>query len=349
MPTPSPPVSLRTRRARRVRTSPQRRSSGSRSLRSCEGASDEFASCGDRHPHGWPPDAARIPYYLTVGEVNPRSVTLIDPTRPPGALRLSDLWEYRELLYFLVWRDIKVRYKQTVLGAAWAILQPLMTAVVFSIFFGRLAGIPSDGLPYPLFSYAGLLAWTFFAQGLAQASASVVGSAQLITKVYFPRLVIPLAAVSAGFVDLAVALPVLVAFMWHYGVWPGVAALAVPLLVLLAFATTVGVGLWIAALNVQYRDVRYVLPFVVQLWLFVTPVIYPTRTVGSYLASAGAPVWIVGLNPMAGVVEGFRWTLLGSPSASGALIGASVATSLVLLLSGALYFRRVERSFADVV
>jgi lipopolysaccharide transport system permease protein len=279
----------------------------------------------------------------------PAPVVAIERTRGLGHLRLAELWAYRELLYFLVWRDVKVRYKQTVLGAAWAILQPLLTAVVFTLFFGRLAGIPSDGMPYPLFSYVGLLAWTFFAQGLTQSSASVVGSAQLITKVYFPRLVIPVAAVLSGFVDLAVAFPVVFVMMWHYGVWPGLAVLVLPCLALLGLVAAVGVGLWLSALNVKYRDVRYVVPFLVQIWLFVTPVIYPASTVAAYLKRWGIPAWILGLNPMAGVVEGFRWALLGAPTGPGPLIASSAVTGLVLLVSGTLYFRSVERSFADVV
>jgi lipopolysaccharide transport system permease protein len=220
---------------------------------------------------------------------------------------------------------------------------------VFTIFFGRLAGIASDGLPYPLFSYTGLLVWTFFSQGLSQSSNSVVGSAQLITKVYFPRLVIPIAAVLSGLVDLAVALPVLAAMMWYYGIWPGVAVLAVPFLALLALVAATGVGLWLSALNVEYRDVRYVVPFLVQLWLFVTPVIYPANILAPRLQRLGLPAWLWGVNPMAGVVEGFRWAVLDAPTSPGPLIAASTVTGLALLLSGAWYFRRVERSFADVV
>ena len=279
----------------------------------------------------------------------PLPLVVIEPTRGLAAIRLGELWAYRELLYFLVWRDVKVRYKQTALGAAWAILQPLMTAVVFTIFFGRLAGIASDGLPYPLFSYAGLLVWTFFAQGLSQSSNSVVGSAQLITKVYFPRLVIPIAAVLSGLVDFAVALPVLVAMMWYYGIWPGVAVLTVPLFVLLALVAAIGVGLWLSALNVEYRDVRYVVPFLVQLWLFVTPVIYPASVLAPRLQRLGLPAWSWGINPMAGVVEGFRWAMLDASTSPGPLIAASAVSGFVLLFSGACYFRRVERSFADVV
>jgi lipopolysaccharide transport system permease protein len=284
-----------------------------------------------------------------MSSAEPLPLVVIEPTRGLAALRLGELWAYRELLYFLVWRDVKVRYKQTALGAAWAILQPLMTAVVFTIFFGRLAGIASDGLPYPLFSYAGLLVWTFFAQGLSQSSNSVVGSAQLITKVYFPRLVIPIAAVLSGLVDLAVALPVLAAMLWYYGIWPGAAVLTVPLLALLALVAVTGVGLWLSALNVEYRDVRYVVPFLVQLWLFVTPVIYPASVLAPRLQRLGLPAWSWGLNPMAGVVEGFRWAMLDAPTSPGPLIAASAVTGFVLLFSGAWYFRRVERSFADVV
>lgn len=284
-----------------------------------------------------------------MSSAEPLPLVVIEPTRGLAALRLRELWAYRELLYFLVWRDVKVRYKQTALGAAWAILQPLMTAVVFTIFFGRLAGIASDGLPYPLFSYAGLLVWTFFAQGLSQSSNSVVGSAQLITKVYFPRLVIPIAAVLSGLVDLAVALPVLAAMLWYYGIWPGAAVLAVPLFALLALVAATGVGLWLSALNVEYRDVRYVVPFLVQLWLFVTPVIYPASVLAPRLQRLGLPAWSWGINPMAGVVEGFRWAMLDAPTSPGPLIAASAVTGFVLLFSGAWYFRRVERSFADVV
>jgi lipopolysaccharide transport system permease protein len=270
-----------------------------------------------------------------------------------GAGRLSfglrDLWSYRELLYFLIWRDVKVRYKQTVLGAAWAILEPLLTALVFTLFFGRLAGIPSEGLPYPLFAYTGLLAWTFFAQGLTQSAASLVGSANLITKVYFPRLVIPLSSVLAGLVDLAVALPVLGVFLLWYRHSPGAELLFFPLFLLLALLTAAGVGVWLAALNVEYRDVRYVVPFLVQLWLFVTPVIYPVSVVVRQLERLGLPGWLAGVNPMAGVVEGFRWSLLGAPPLAPGLLAASVAAAALVAVTGALYFRRVERSFADVV
>jgi lipopolysaccharide transport system permease protein len=276
-------------------------------------------------------------------------MVLIEPTRGWTSLRLGDVWEYRELLFFLVWRDVKVRYKQTVLGAAWAILQPLMTMVVFTIFFGNLAGVGSDGLPYPIFSYAALLPWTFFAQGLSQSSDSLVASANLVRKVYFPRLVIPAASVLAGVVDFAIAFVVLFALMAYYGIWPSAAVVFLPLLLLLAFATALGVGMWLSALNVQFRDVRYVLPFFIQLWLFITPVIYPASRVTTKLAKLGLPAWIYGLNPMVGVVEGFRWSLLGVGTRPGPVIFASAAVTAVLVLSGAFYFRRMERTFADVV
>lgn len=270
-------------------------------------------------------------------------VTVIRPSRGWTSLKLGDLWEYRELLYFLTWRDIKVRYKQTALGATWAILQPLATMVVFSLFFGKLAHVPSDGVPYPLFSLAALVPWTFFANGMGQAAGSVVGSQQLVTKVYFPRLTIPLATVLAGLLDLAIALVVLLAMMLYFGRLPTAAALWIGPLSCLAIAAALGVGLWLAALNVQYRDVKYVVPFLTQLWLFATPVAYPTSLL--------APRWrlVYALNPMVGVVEGFRWALVGRGPAPWSLIAISSAASLLLLAGGALYFRRMERTFADVV
>jgi lipopolysaccharide transport system permease protein len=283
------------------------------------------------------------------GSAAPATPLIIRPSRGWISLNLREVWGYHELLYFLVWRDVKVRYKQTALGAAWAILQPLLTMVVFTIFFGRLSGIGSEGVPYPIFSYAGLLPWTFFAQGLSQSSDSLVGSSNLIRKVFFPRLVIPLAAVLGAGVDFAVAFIVLLAMMAHYSIWPSIAVLALPLLLGLAFATALGTGLWLSALNVRFRDVRYVVPFFVQLWLFVTPVIYPTSRVTEMLGRLGLPAWLYGLNPMAGVVAGFRWLLLGTGKYPGELIVASAAISLVLLVSGAFYFRRVEQSFADVI
>ncbi|HYT32128.1 MAG TPA: ABC transporter permease [Thermoanaerobaculia bacterium] len=282
------------------------------------------------------------------GSAAPPAPLIIRPSRGWISLKLTEFWEYRELLYFLIWRDVKVRYKQTILGAAWAILQPVATMVVFTIFFGRLANVGSDGLPYPLFSYAGLLPWTFFAQALSGSSDSLVGSSNLLKKVYFPRLVIPASSALAPIVDFAIALLVLIAMMVHYNVWPTAAVFYLPFLLLLAFGTALGVGMWLSALNVQYRDVRYVVPFFVQLWLFVTPVIYPMSRVTKKLHEMGLPDWIYGLNPMAGVVEGFRWALLGTGTQPGGVVLASAGVTLLLLASGAFYFRRMEKTFADV-
>jgi lipopolysaccharide transport system permease protein len=270
-------------------------------------------------------------------------VSEIAPSRGWVALKLRELWAYRELLYFLVWRDIKVRYKQTALGAAWAIIQPFFTMVVFSVFFGSLAKMPSDGIPYPIFAFAALVPWTFFANGLTQASNSLVGNSALIKKVYFPRLAIPIAGVLSNLVDFALAFVVLLLMMVYFKIWPTVAILWLPLLLLLAFVTALGVGLWFSALNVEFRDVRYVVPFLTQFWMFATPVAYPSSLLHEPWRT------LYGLNPMAGVVEGFRWALLGNANAPGPLIWASAAAALVILVSGAFYFRRMERTFADVV
>lgn len=276
-------------------------------------------------------------------------VTIIEPSRGWVALRLDELWEHRELLYFFVWRDVKVRYKQTALGAAWAVLQPLLTMLIFTIFFGRMAGIGSEGMPYPIFSYAGLLPWTFFSQGLGQASNSLVGSASLLKKVYFPRLIVPLSSVLGGLVDFAVAFVVLIGMMFWYGVQPGLGLLLLPVLLLLAAASALGAGLFLSAVNVEFRDVRYVMPFFIQLLLFVTPVIYPASKVTAKLEELGLPGWLYGLNPMAGVVQGFRWALLGSGMNPGPLLAAGSAVTVLLLAGGLLYFRRMERTFADIV
>lgn len=270
-------------------------------------------------------------------------VTRIRPSRGRVSLNLRELWDYRELLWFLVWRDVKVRYKQTVLGAGWAILQPIATMVVCSLFFGRLAGMPSDGLPYPVFSFAALVPWTFFSQGLSQSANSLVGSHNLITKVYFPRLAIPISTVLAGLVDFALAFAVLLVMMLAYGIVPGPEVVALAPLLLLAFVTSLGAGLWLSALNVQYRDVRYIVPFLTQLWLFLTPIAYPSSLLGEPWRT------VYGLNPMAGVVEGFRWALLGTAEPPGPMLAASVLAALALLAGGALYFRRTERTFADVI
>jgi lipopolysaccharide transport system permease protein len=270
-------------------------------------------------------------------------VLRIEPSKGWVSLMLHELWEYRELLYFLTWRDIKVRYKQTALGAAWAIIQPLFTMLVFSLFFGRLAKVPSDGIPYPIFAFTALVPWTFFVNGLAQSSNSLVGSSNLITKVYFPRLTIPISAVLSGVVDFAIAFLVLLGMMAWYRVMPSLNMLWLPLFLLLAFVTALGVGLWLSALNVQYRDVRYILPFVTQFWMFATPIAYPS----TLLTEPWRTVY--GLNPMVGVVEGFRWALLGAGTAPGPMILVSSVASLLILIGGALYFRRMEKTFADVV
>ena len=270
-------------------------------------------------------------------------VTVIRPSRGWISLNLRDLWEYRELLYFLTWRDIKVRYKQTVLGAAWAIIQPFLTMIVFSLFFGRLAKMPSDGIPYPIFSYAALVPWTFFANGLSQSSSSLVASANLIKKVYFPRLVVPISAVISGGVDFALAFVVLLGMMLFYGIVPTAAVVWLPLLLLLALVTSLGVGLWLTAMNVQFRDVRYAIPFLVQAWMFATPIAYPSSLLDEPWRT------LYGINPMAGVIEGFRWALLGTETAPGPIILVSALMAVGLLVSGAYYFRRMEKTFADVV
>lgn len=270
-------------------------------------------------------------------------VVHIEPTRGWVSLGLKELWAYRELLYFFVWRDIKVRYKQTILGAAWAIIQPFFTMIVFSLFFGRLAQVPSDGLPYPIFSYAALVPWTFFATGVSQASNTLVANANMVKKIYFPRLTMPIATVLAGVVDFVLAFIVLLGMLFYYEVVPTINVLWLPLFLLLALVTAVGVSLWLAALNVQFRDVRYIVPFIVQFWLFITPI--------AYSSSLLSEPWrtLYGINPMAGVVEGFRWALLGTDTAPGPIIAVSTLVAIVLLLSGILYFRRMEKSFADVV
>jgi lipopolysaccharide transport system permease protein len=274
----------------------------------------------------------------------PLTVTTVRPSRGWLGVNLRELWRYRELIYFLIWRDVKVRYKQTLLGAAWAILKPFFSMVVFSIIFGTLARIPTDEVPPPLFYYAGLLPWVFFQDGISKASTSLVTGRNLITKVYFPRLAIPLSSVIAGLVDFVLAFLVLIGMMVYYGYRPTSAIWTLPLFMLLALITSLGGGLWLAALNVAYRDIGYVTPFLVQAWLYASPVVYSaTLITGDY--------WqlIYGLNPMAGVVQGFRWAILGVGQPPSSFLAASVAVALLLLISGALYFRRMERTFADVV
>ena len=270
-------------------------------------------------------------------------VIRIEPTRGWVSLQLKELWAYRELLYFLIWRDMKVRYKQTALGVGWAIIQPMFTMIVFSVFFGRLGKIPSDGIPYPIFSFAALVPWTFFAQGLGQASNSLVGSANLIKKVYFPRLAVPIASVTSGIIDFSIAFIMLLGMMLYYGILPTLNVIWLPCLLLLTLVTSLGVSLWLSALNVQFRDVRHVLPFLTQLWFFATPIAYPS----SLLSEPWRTLY--SLNPMVGVVEGFRWALLGTETAPGLMLIVSSLTSLALLVGGAFYFRRLEKTFADVI
>ena len=267
----------------------------------------------------------------------------IQPSSGWGSLGLGELWAHRELVYFFIWRDLKVRYKQTALGATWALLQPLATMIVFSLFFGRLAKMPSDGVPYPVFSYAALVPWLFFANGLAQGANSLVGNAHLLTKVYFPRLALPLSSLLAGGADFLVAFVGLVGLMAYFGIALTSRVLFLPAFILLALVTSLGVSLWLAAVNVQFRDVRHTVPFLTQFWMFATPIAYPS----SLLLEPWRTFY--GINPMAGVVEGFRWALLGVDSPPGTMVVVSAAVAVTLLVTGAYYFRRVERTFADIV
>lgn len=265
--------------------------------------------------------------------------------RPPKGwvpLNLRDMWRYRELLYFLTWREIKVRYKQTALGFTWAIIQPFGMMVVFTLFFGNLAKIPSEGIPYPLFNYAALLPWTLFAEGVTRSSSSIVNEANLVKKVYFPRLIMPLASILSPVVDFAIAFTILIGMMVYYGYAPTMNILWLPALIILALMTALAVGLWLSAINAKYRDVKYAVPFLIQLWLFASPVVYASSLLPERFQT------IYGLNPMAGVIEGFRWALLGT-NPPGHLIGVSVTIVVVILISGAFYFRRSEKTFADVI
>lgn len=277
------------------------------------------------------PHAARPPVFV------------VTPPRGWVSLHLRDLWEYRELLYFLVWRDVKVRYKQTLLGILWVVLQPFMTMVVFSIFFGHLGQMPSDGLPYPIFTYTALLPWQLFAGAVAASSTSLVLNQDLLTKVYFPRLVVPLAAVLVGLVDFSIAFVVLLGMMGYYGIYPTTAVICVPLLVLLALAAAFAVGVWLAALNVQYRDVQYTLPFLIQFWLFLTPIAYSSSLVPERWRA------LYSMNPLVGVVDGFRWALLGQTTPLPVSLAVSVVVTGLVLFGGLVYFKRMESTFADVV
>lgn len=286
---------------------------------------------------------------LLAGESHPGAqsvyptTTIIEPPRGWQAIDLREIWRYRELLYFLAWRDVKVRYKQTVIGALWAVLQPFLTMVVFSVIFGRLLGLETEGAPYPVFTYAALLPWTFFSGALTRSGVSLVSDANLISKVYFPRLILPFASVLSMLVDFAIAFVILIGMMFYYGITPGPAVLILPLFLLLAFLTALGVGLWLSALNVKYRDITYVIPFMVQFWLFLTPVAYPI----TLIPERWQPLY--SLNPMVGVVEGFRWVLFGEQHLSWLPLIISTGAILAVFVGGLFYFRRMENEFADVV
>ena len=272
-------------------------------------------------------------------------IPVIDITPPSRWLDLNfrELWQFRELLYFFVWRDIKIRYKQTAIGAAWAVLQPLMTMLVFSLFFGRLAKIPSEGLPYPIFYYSALLPWMYFAGALQNATNSVVEQQRVITRVYFPRLVLPLSAVVSGLLDFAIGFAVFLGMIPLYRVAPGRAIFLFPAFLLLAVATALGVGLWLSALNAIYRDVRYVVPFLIQFWMFASPVAYPSSLVPERWR------WLYGLNPMAGVIEGLRWALTGKGQPPSLMLAASAGAIIIVLIGGMVFFRKMEGTIADVV
>ncbi len=272
-----------------------------------------------------------------------RPITIIRPSGGRITLDLRELWEYRDLLYLFAWRDIKVRYKQTMVGASWAIIQPFIAMVVLTIFFGKLARVPSEGIPYPIFAYSALVPWTYFVNVLTQSSNSVVSNRAVITRVYFPRLIIPMTTVMTGFLDFAIAFAILLGMMLFYGVVPTMAFLTLPLFIILVIATALGIGLWLAALNVKYRDVGFTLPFLTQIWLFATPIAYPSSLVPERWRA------IYGLNPMAGVVEGFRWALLGKTHPPTMLLAFSVIAVIVLLIGGLYFFRYKEDTFADVV
>jgi lipopolysaccharide transport system permease protein len=284
-----------------------------------------------------PPDAALVPHS------GPSSTIRIEPPRGIFELRLAEVWAYRELLYFFVWRDVKIRYKQTAIGVLWVILQPVLTMLVFTLFFGRLAKLPSQGLPYPIFYFAALVPWTYFAYALQMTTNVVVDNQRLITKVYFPRLILPISSALSGLVDFAIGFAVLAIFTAVYGIRPTLAALWLPVLLLLAVFTALGVGLWLSALNALYRDVRYVVPFLVQFWMFASPVAYPSSLVPEKWR------WLYGLNPMAGVIDGFRWAITGRGQAPSLILLASAVAVVMVLLGGLFFFNRMETAVADRV
>jgi lipopolysaccharide transport system permease protein len=268
---------------------------------------------------------------------------LIEPSQGWQALNLRELWRYREMLFFFTWRDIKVRYRQTVLGAAWAVLQPVLTMIIFSVIFGELARLPSQGIPYPVFTYTALLPWQLFAFALTSSSNSLITNQQLITKVYFPRLIIPLSSVIAGLMDFLIAFGVLLLMMLYYGITPTTAMWLLPLFLLLALASATGVGLWLSALNVEYRDIRYVVPFLTTFWMYATPIAYSSELIPEQWR------WVFSLNPMTGVVEGFRWALLGKSALDVPSLLVSAAAVGVIFVTGLYYFKRMETGFADVI
>ncbi len=272
-----------------------------------------------------------------------KPLILIGPAAGWFDLRLSEAWEFRELLYFFVWRDLKVRYKQTAIGVGWAVLQPLFTMLVFTVFFGKLAKIPSAGLPYPVFYFAAILPWMYFANALGMATSTVVDNQRMITKVYFPKILLPVSAVVSGIVDLAIGLVLLAGMMLWYGITPSWAVLLIPLFVLFAVVTALAAGMWLSALNAIYRDVRYVIPFFIQFWMFASPVAYPSSLVPERWR------WLYGLNPMAGVIEGFRWSVTGVGTPPGLLLAGSMVGVVLLLAGGLVYFQKMEGTLADVV
>jgi lipopolysaccharide transport system permease protein len=280
---------------------------------------------------------------ITESVVTPLPVTVITPSRGWTDLRLRELWEYRELLFMLAWRDVKVKYKQAVLGVGWALIQPLLSMIIFTVIFGKLAKLPSDGIPYPVFTFAALLPWQLFSTALAHSGNSLVANSNLLTKVYFPRLIIPLAAVLSGVIDFAISSVFFLGLLVWYGITPSWAILTLPLFILFALVTALAVGLWLSALNVEYRDVQYTIPFILQLWLYASPVAYSAD-----LIPQGAWRMLYGLNPMAGVIQGFRWALCGGKPPDELLLGSVVAV-IFLLITGLWNFKRMERTFADVV
>ena len=270
-------------------------------------------------------------------------VVVIEASKSWVPLRLGDLWAYRELFYFLIWRDVKVRYKQTLLGATWAILQPLLTMLIFTLLFGKLAGIKSEGLPYPIFAYGGLLIWIFFANSVTNSGNSLVGSANLITKIYFPRMIVPAGAVAAGLVDLALAFLIQIGLMLYYGIHATWAIFMVLPLILLTTLLALGVGMWLSALNVKYRDVRYAIPFLIQIWMFASPIIYPVSMLPARWQ------WVLMLNPLTGIIQNFRIALFGGQAFNWKSLGVSIAITFVVLVYSSYSFRRMERHFADIV